>query len=89
MTSDEVVSEFAGVSATALKNGAAPDTSEFNALQVDAIDFTAAFTGLSPAVQDNLSAAAREPIFADMASIVQGDVDAADAVAAVLEANAE
>ena len=89
MTSDEVVSEFAGVSATALKNGAAPDTSEFNALQVDAIDFTAAFTGISPAVQDNLSAAAREPIFADMASIVQGDVDAADAVAAVLEANAE
>ena len=40
-------------------------------------------------MQDNLSAAAREPIFADMASIVNGDVDAADAVAAVLEANAE
>ena len=83
MTSDEVVSKFAGVSATALKEGAAPDTSEFNPLQVDAIAYTA------PAVQDNLSAAAREPIFADMASIVNGDVDAADAVAAVLEANAE
>ncbi len=89
MTSDEVVSKFAGVSATALKEGAAPDTSEFNALQVDAIAYTASFTGISPAVQDNLSAAAREPIFADMASIVNGDVDAADAVAAVLEANAE
>lgn len=89
MTSDEVVSKFAGVSATALKEGAAPDTSEFNALQIDAIDYTASFTGISPAVQDNLSAAAREPIFADMASIVKGDVDAADAVAAVLEANAE
>ena len=89
MTSDEVVSKFAGVSATALKNGAAPDTSEFNALQQDAIAYTASFTGISPAVQDNLSAAAREPIFADMASIVNGDVDAADAVAAVLEANAE
>lgn len=89
MTSDEVVSRFAGVSATALKAGAAPDTSEFNPLQVDAIAYTASFTGISPAVQDNLSAAAREPIFADMASIVNGDVDAADAVAAVLEANAE
>ena len=89
MTSDDVVSQFAGVSATALKNGAAPDTSDFNALQLDAIDFTATFTGISPAVQDNLSAASREPIFGDMASIVQGDVDAADAVAAVLEANAE
>ena len=89
MTSDEVVSKFAGVSATALKEGAAPDTSEFNPLQVDAIAYTASFTGISPAVQDNLSAAAREPSFADMASIVNGDVDAADAVAAVLEANAE
>ena len=89
MTSDEVVSKFAGVSATALKEGAEPDTSEFNALQIDALSYTASFTGISPAVQDNLSAAAREPIFADMASIVKGDVDAADAVAAVLEANAE
>ena len=89
MTSDEVVSKFAGVSATALKEGTSPDTSEFNALQKDAIGYTASFTGISPAVQDNLSAAAREPIFSDMASIVNGDVDAADAVAAVLEANAE
>lgn len=89
MTSDEVVSRFAGVSATALKEGAEPDTSEFNALQIDALAYTASFTGISPAVQDNLSAAAREPIFADMASIVNGDVAAEDAVAAVLEANAE
>ena len=89
MTSDDVVSKFAGVSATALKEGASPDVSEFNSLQNDALAYTASFTGISPAVQDNLSAAAREPIFADMASIVNGDVDAADAVAAVLEANAE
>ncbi|MBQ4177345.1 MAG: extracellular solute-binding protein [Lachnospiraceae bacterium] len=89
MTSDDVVSRFAGVSATALKNGAEPDTSEFNSLQVDALSYTASFTGISPAVQDNLSAAAREPIFNDMASIVNGDVAAEDAVAAVLEANAE
>ena len=58
-------------------------------LQQAAVSFTASFTGLSPAVQDNLSPAAREPIFADMASIVNGDVAAEDAVAAVLEANAE
>ena len=89
MTSDDVVSRFAGVSATALKNGTEPDTSEFNSLQVDALSYTASFTGISPAVQDNLSAAAREPIFNDMASIVNGDVAAEDAVAAVLEANAE
>lgn len=89
MTSDEVVSAFAGVSATALKEGADPDTSSFNSLQMDALGYTASFTGISPAVQDQLSAAAREPIFSDMASIVNGEVDAADAVAAVLEANAE
>ena len=89
MTSDEVVSRFAGVSATALKEGTTPDTSEFNSLQIDALAYTASFTGISPAVQDNLTPAAREPIFADMASIVTGAVDAADAVAAVLEASAE
>ncbi len=89
MTSDEEVSKFAGTSATALKNGAEPDASEFNALQNDALTYCAEITGLSPAVQDNLSEAAREPIFADMASIVNGDVAAEDAVAAVLEAMAD
>ena len=49
MTSDNVVSRFAGVSATALKNGAEPDTSEFNSLQVDALSYTASFTGSASA----------------------------------------
>ncbi len=86
MTSNEEVSKFAGTSVTALKEAATPDESQFNALQKDALAYAASITGISPAVQDNLSEAAREPIFADMASIVQGDVTAQDAVAAVLEA---
>ena len=89
MTSDAVVAQFAGVSATALKEAAPVDESTLNSLQVEALAYTASFTGISPAVQDNLDAAAREPIFGDMASIVQGTVAAEDAVAAVLEASAE
>ncbi len=88
MTSDELVSSFAGVSATALKNGVNMDTSSFNALQIDALDYTASFTGISPAVQDNLSAAAREPIFNDMTGIVTGTVTAEEAVEACLAAAA-
>ncbi|MCR4694336.1 MAG: extracellular solute-binding protein [Pseudobutyrivibrio sp.] len=84
MTSDEVVSKFAGTSVTALKNGAKPDTSSFTALGNAALEYAGSFTGISPAVQDNLNEAARAPIFGDMASIVKGSVDAADAVAEVL-----
>ena len=89
MTSDEEVSKFAGTSVTALKEGAAPDESEYNELQKAAIEYSASITAVCPAVQDNLSEAAREPIFGDMASIVKGSVTAEEAVAAVLEAMAE
>ncbi len=86
MTSDDAVSRFAGVNATALKNGVTVDTSEFNSLQIAAMEYAASFTGISPAVQDNLSAAAREPIFHNMAGIVTGETTAEEAVAACLAA---
>ncbi|MBR3645952.1 MAG: carbohydrate ABC transporter substrate-binding protein [Lachnospiraceae bacterium] len=85
MTSDEVVSQFAGVSATALVNGATVDESTLNSLQIDAVALCKGATGISPAVQDNLSEAARVPIFGNMAAIVKGEKTSADAVKEVLD----
>lgn len=89
MTSDEVVSLFAGVSATALKEGAKVDESTLNSLQIDAVAMCKGATGIAPAVQDNLTEAARKPIFGDMASIVKGEKSSSDAVKAVLDIIAE
>lgn len=84
MTSDEVVSKFAGTSVTALKNGAEPDMTGATSLAQAALEYSNSITAVSPAVQDNLSEAARAPIFGDMASIVQGTVTPEDAVTEVL-----
>lgn len=84
MTSDENVSKFAGTAVTALKNGVTA-SDDLSALAKDAITFSAGTTGVSPAVQDNLSEAARAPIFGEMASIVQGKTSAEDAVQAAID----
>ena len=86
MTTDELVSKFAGTTITALKNGAKPDTKDFSALDNAALKFSNSITAVSPAVQDNLSDAARQPVFAEMGAIVKGDTSAKDAVQAVLDA---
>ena len=44
-------------------------------------------TGISPAVQDSLSTAAKDPIFAGMADIVQGNTKVAAAVDEALTIN--
>lgn len=79
MTNDENVSKFAGTAVTALKNGVTP-SGDLSALAKDAITFSAGTTGISPAVQDNLSEAARAPIFGEMGAIVKGDKKVEDAV---------
>ena len=84
MTSDEMVSKFAGTGVTALKNGTTP-ADNMTALSKDAVTFSAGVTAISPAVQDNLSEAVRKPIFGEMSSIVQGKTAAKDAVQAVID----
>lgn len=84
MTSDEMVSKFAGTGITALKNGTTP-ADNMTALSKDAVTFSAGVTAISPAVQDNLSEAVRKPIFGEMSSIVQGKTAAKDAVQAVID----
>jgi len=88
MTSDAVVSKFAGTSVTALKNAVTVE-GEISALAQDALTFCAGTTGISPAVQDNLSETARAPIFTKMADIVTGVTSSADAVAATFAAMGE
>ena len=84
MTSDDMVSKFAGTGVTALKNGTTP-ADNMTALSKDAVTFSAGVTAISPAVQDNLSEAARKPIFGEMSSIVQGKTAPKDAVQAVID----
>ena len=84
MTSDEMVSKFAGTGVTALNNGTTP-ADNMTALSKDAVTFSAGVTAISPAVQDNLSEAVRKPIFGEMSSIVQGKTAAKDAVQAVID----
>ena len=84
MTTDEMVSKFAGTDVTALKNGVTPD-SNMSALAKDAVTFSAGVSAISPAVQDQLSEAVRKPIFGEMSAIVQGKTSAKDAVQAVID----
>lgn len=84
MTTDEMVSKFAGTGVTALKNGVTPD-SNMSALAKDAVTFSAGVSAISPAVQDQLSEAVRKPIFGEMSAIVQGKTSAKDAVQAVID----
>ena len=84
MTSDDMVSKFAGTGVTALKNGSTP-ADNMTELSKDAVTFSTGVTAISPAVQDNLSEAARKPIFGEMSSIVKGKTAAKDAVQAVID----
>lgn len=89
MTSDEKVSLFAGISITALKNGVKPDSANMSSLALDAITYWSTNTGISAAVQDNITEAARAPIFAGMSDIVKGNKKVEDTIKEVLEKNAE
>lgn len=89
MTSDEMVSKFASVSATALKNGSQVDQSTLSSLAVAGLDLVAGATGMTGAVQDQVTQENRVPVFNGMPDIVTGKTTAADAVAELLSMVAE
>lgn len=85
LTSDDMVPKFAQHGASALKNAPAVDTSQFNSLQIKAMDMMAGTTSLTGAVQDLFSGDCRVSTFDGMPEIVTGRVAAEDAVAEGLE----
>lgn len=87
MTSDEVVSKFAGVSATALKNGAKVDQSTLSSLAKDGLTMVNGATGMTGAVEDQVKTEARVPVFDNMPNIVVGDADIKEAVQKLLDLN--
>lgn len=85
MTSDELVSKFAQIAATALKNGVTIDESTLNSLQKDGVKMTKGATLVAAAVQDLVPQDCRTPIFNGMGNIVTGKVEIASAVQEVLD----
>lgn len=85
MTTDEMVSKFAGITATALKNGATVDESTLSALGKDGLAMINDVTGIVGAVQDQLPTDTRGPVFDGMPGLVKGDADIKDAVSQVLD----
>lgn len=85
MTSDSVVPAFAQHAASALKNAPEVDESQFNALQVKAMEMMSGVTSLTGAVQDLFMGDCRVSTFDGMPEIVTGRVAAEDAVAEGLE----
>lgn len=85
MTTDEMVSKFATVAATALKNGSQVDRSTLSALAVDGLDMVAGATGMAGAVQDLVTQENRVPVFNGMPDIVTGTTQVADAVQELLD----
>lgn len=87
MTTDEMVSKFAGVSATALKNGVTIDESGLSSLAKDGLKMLKATTAMSGAVQDLIITEARVPVFTGMPKLVTGEVAIKDAIAELLTIN--
>jgi len=85
MTSDEMVSKFAQVSATALKKGVSVDESTLSSLAKDGLKMIAGATGMTGAVQDQVPTEARVPVFDGMPKLVTGEVDITEAVQQVLD----
>lgn len=89
ITTDESVSEFAGVAATALINGATVDESALNQVQIESLEMTGNATAVAGAAQDLLTQDQRAPIFDHMAEIVTGQIAIEDAVQQVIDNLAE
>ncbi len=85
LTSDENVAKFAQHTASALKNAPEVDESQFNSLQVKAMEMMSGVTSLTGAVQDLFNGECRISTFDGMPQIVTGEVSAEDAVAEGLE----
>ncbi|NLL77104.1 MAG: extracellular solute-binding protein [Clostridiales bacterium] len=85
MTSDEMVTKFASVSTTVLKNGTQIDRSQLSPLAVAGLEMVEGATGITSAVQDHLTQEQRVPIFNAMPDIVTGRVEVSDAVAQMID----
>lgn len=85
MTSDEIVAQFAQHTASALKAAPEVDETQFNSLQVKAMEMMSGVTSLTGAVQDIFNGECRVSTFDGMPQIVTGEVAAAGAVAEGLE----
>ncbi|MDD3403556.1 MAG: extracellular solute-binding protein [Hespellia sp.] len=81
MTTDDMVAKFAQHTASALKAAPEVDETQFNSLQVKAIDMMAGVTSLTGAAQDLFNGECRISTFDGMPQIVTGEVSAKDAVA--------
>lgn len=84
MTSDEMVSRFASISTTALKNGSQVDENMLSSLAIAGLDMVEGATGMSSAVQDQVTQEQRVPVFNGMPNIVTGKVEVTDAVAEMI-----
>lgn len=85
MTSDEMVSKFAAVSATALVNGTTVDESTLSSLAVAGLELVKGATGMAGAVEDQVPAECRVPVFDGMPNLVTGTSDITEAVQGVLD----
>ena len=85
MTRDELVSQFAQYSATALKNGVTVDESQLSSLAQDGIKMAAGATSMTGALQDLIPTECRVPVFDGMPNLVSGTVDIKDAIQQVLD----
>lgn len=85
LTSDETLSTFVKTEITALKSGAVPK--DLNALEQSAADCNAALTGVVGAVQDRMSAAAKDYLFSNIRRVVTGKVTPEKAIEAALKLN--
>lgn len=88
MTSDELVSKFAQVSATALKNGPTVDESKLSSLAKDGLKYVKGATGMASAVEDQVPRECRVPVFDGMPNLVTGKNDIAEAIQSVLDLTA-
>jgi raffinose/stachyose/melibiose transport system substrate-binding protein len=88
MTNDELVSKFANYSASALKNGASVDESQFSSLAQAGIKLVKGATGISAVVQDLVPTPAKVPVFDGMPNLVTGKVDITEAIQNVLDLKA-
>ena len=85
MTTDEMVSRFALVSATALKSGVKLEQDNVSSFVSSALYMAEHASGVSTAVQDYVPAESRAPIFENMPAIVRGITPVDQAIGEVIE----
>lgn len=89
MTSDEMVSKFASVSTSSLKNDLQIDRTSLSSLAIASLDMLEGATGIASSVADQVTQENRAPVFNRMPDIVTGRIKAADAVKDLIDMMAE